>query len=281
MTLTTDPPRLTPPTQQTHPPLRSTASQLRFPMLRTIMALILREMAATHGRSPGGYIWMVLEPVLGIALLTVVFSAGFRTPPIGSNFAIFYATGILPFSLYTDLSNKIAQSINYSRALLSYPRVTFIDTIIARLTLTVLTQCLVHFLILTGIRSFADTRTSLEFSRLLMSYAMVISLAIGIGLLNCYLMTRFPLYQRAWGIMMRPLFLLSGVILLYENMPRRVQEILWFNPLQHAIGEMRAAFYVQYHATYVTPVYVFGVAAVLGLTGIIFLRRYHRDMLEQ
>ena len=45
----------TPPQPMLKPP--------RFRALRTITALILREMGSTYGMSPGGYVWAVLQPV--------------------------------------------------------------------------------------------------------------------------------------------------------------------------------------------------------------------------
>ena len=42
-------------------------------MARTVVALMLREIATTYGRSPGGYVWALADPILGIALLTLVF----------------------------------------------------------------------------------------------------------------------------------------------------------------------------------------------------------------
>ena len=103
-----------------------------FSSLRAIIALMLREMATTYGRSPGGYLWAVLEPAAGIGVLTAIFSFALVSPPIGTNFPMFYATGIVPFLAFIDVSNKIAQSIQFSKALLTYPRVTFIDAIMAR-----------------------------------------------------------------------------------------------------------------------------------------------------
>ena len=41
----------------------------RFQMGRTVVALMLREMATTYGRSAGGYAWAILDPVLGVTLL--------------------------------------------------------------------------------------------------------------------------------------------------------------------------------------------------------------------
>lgn len=264
-----------------NPTLKPVTRPPQFATLRTILALILREMSSTYGRSPGGYAWVVLEPALGIALLSVIFSLGFRSPSLGQNFAIFYATGLLPFFLFMDVSNKLAQAVNFSRSLLAYPRVTYLDALMARFVLASLTQLLVSVLLLSLIRTLWDTRTVLQMDQIVLSFAMAMALAAGIGTLNCFLMTMFPLWQRIWSILTRPLFLLSGVIFLFETMPRQYQDILWFNPLMHITGEMRGAFYLQYEAGYVSPALVFAIAAICGLLGLIFLRRYNRDMMER
>jgi capsular polysaccharide transport system permease protein len=269
------------PTSADNPRLQRTRKSLRFVTLRTIAALILREMSATYGRAPGGYVWVVLEPVLGIALLSALFSLGFRSPKLGDNFAIFYATGLLPFFMFNDVSNKMAQSVNYSKALLGYPRVTFVDAMLARLTLSVLTQLLVSFIIITGIRMMWDTRTTLELDRILLAYGMTICLGVGIGTLNCFLMTMFPLWQRTWSIITRPLFLLSGIIILYESIPEPYNNIVWYNPLIHIVSESRSGYYVGYEAVFVSPTYVFSVSLITALLGLVFLFRYHRDMLER
>ena len=59
------------------PPSRGLASSQQetgFPMARTIGALVMREMSSTYGKSTGGYLWVILEPIAGIVLLTVIFS---------------------------------------------------------------------------------------------------------------------------------------------------------------------------------------------------------------
>ena len=76
----------------THDPALPHSARLhrrRFASLRAIGALILREMSTSNGRSPGGYLWAVLEPAGGIALLSLVFAAAFRNPPIGISFPMF------------------------------------------------------------------------------------------------------------------------------------------------------------------------------------------------
>lgn len=260
--------------------LRRVSARLPFAGSRTVLALMLREMSTTYGRSPGGYIWAVLEPVLAIALLSLIFSAGFRHPALGTNFPIYYATGILPFQFFNSISGRMAQSINYSKALLAYPRVTFVDVLAARLLLNTITQMLVATLIFTGIRMAFDTRTTLEIPRIMLSFSMAGVLAVGVGTLNCFLNAMFPLWDRIWSIATRPLMILSGVLFLYDSIPEPYRGWLWYNPLMHVTGEMRAAFYYGYAADYVMPSYAFGVGLTCFLAGLTFLRHFHRDINE-
>ena len=248
--------------------------------IRSISALVLREMSVTYGRAPGGYLWTILEPVLGIAFMSYIFSFGFRTPRLGDNFPIFFATGVLPFLTANLISVNVAQSLNYSKALLNYPMVSYADAIIARTLLTALNQVLVSIIVLFGIVTVWDTRTVFQIDRAILAYVMAIVFGFSLGTFNCFFVTRFQLYQRIYSIATRPLFLASGVIFLYESMPRVLQNILWYNPLMHVTGELRGAFYLQYEAKYVSPTYVFAVSMILCLFGFILLHRYHRDMLE-
>ena len=120
-----------------HSRLRPAHRVPRFATLRTVAALILREIGTTNGRRPGGYLWTILEPIGGILAMTLLFSLFLRTPPLGSSFAFFYATGMIPFLIFTKISNKLASALSYSKQLLTYPRVTIMDALIARLIMNI------------------------------------------------------------------------------------------------------------------------------------------------
>lgn len=260
--------------------LRRVSARLPFAGTRTVTALILREISSTYGRAAGGYIWAILEPALGIFLLSVIFSLGFRSPRLGSNFAIYYATGLLPYMFFTVISGKMAGAISYSRQLLAYPRVTFTDVLVARMILNALTNLIIGCIIFTVIRMVFETRTTLEMPDILLSYTMALALGVGIGTLNCFLFSMFPLWERIWSILTRPLALVSGVIWIYEIVPQPYQGWLWYNPLIHITGEMRAGFYYSYDATYVSPLYVFSISIITMTAGLLLLRRFHRDIRE-
>lgn len=248
---------------------------------RTIVALMLREMGSTYGRSPGGYLWAVLEPIGIVIVLAIAFSLLLRAPSLGTNFILFYATAYMPFSLYMEVAQKTQASLNYSRPLLAYPGVTWIDAILARFVLNVLTGAAVSCILFFAILTFVDVQTVLDIQPILVGYAMAACLALGVGSLNCVLIGLFPVWGRLWGIATRPLFLASGVIYIYEDLPALAQNILWWNPLIHMTGWVRTGFYPTYHASYVSLPYCFGLGLGLTALGLIFMRAHYKRVLEQ
>lgn len=241
---------------------------------------MLREMATSYGRSPGGYLWAVLEPVAALAIFSVGFALIFAKPSIGNSFPLFYATGFLPFTMFNDVANKMATSINFSRPLLAYPAVTFLDALIARFLLHMLTHLMVAYIVFFGIIAIFGARADLDLPVILLSFSLAAFLGIGVGTLNCYLMTAFPIWERSWQIATRPLFIVSGVFFTYASMPRFAQDILWYNPLIHIVGLSRAGFYGTYNADYVSIVFVISIAGLTLMTGLLLLYRHHRSLLE-
>ena len=80
--------------------------------------------------------------------------------------------------------------------------------------------------------------------------------------------------------MNRPLFLVSGVIVLFDTVPLPYRDWMWWNPLAHPIGLVRKGIYSTYDATYVSSVYVLAVSGVTLALGLLLLRRYHRDIIN-
>lgn len=256
------------------------AKRRRFATLRTVVALMLREMSTRYGPSPGGYVWAVLQPLGAIMVLTLVFTMVANTPPLGNSFPLFYATGFLPFAAYQTLSGATAGIIQFSRPLLLYPTVTWVDALIARMILNTVTELMVAFLLFSGILLLSETRSTLEFAPLLIAVAQLVLISLGVGLINCVISGLYPVWTQIWSILTRPLFLASGIFFTYESLPRVAQDILWWNPLLHISGNVRNGFYPTYEPQYISQTFVVGVGLVLTALGLLLLGRFHRDILN-
>lgn len=250
------------------------ASRRRFRSVRAITALMLRDLSASHGRTALGYLWELLNPVLAVAMLTVLFQLVGRNPGIGTSFALFYATGVLPFHVFTGMAAKMGSVLPGSRALLAYPGVTYMDAIIARLLLAVVTDVVIIGIVFTGVILYDRVDTIVDFPTVLDAFVMAVMLGLGIGLTNSFLMAVWPTWERIWKVMTRPLFLLSCIFHTYEMVPLPFRDWLWYNPVVHVVALMRRGIYPTYDAAYASPLYVYSISLITLVFGLAMLRRY-------
>lgn len=247
---------------------------------RVIFALIMRDMATGYGRSAMGYVWAVIEPLGAIVVLSLAFQVALRNPALGDSFPLFYATGYIPFALYNTMQAKISNAIRENRKLLFYPRVTYVDAIIARFILTFLTQLLVAIILFWGIIWFSDVNQKIQIGPVLISLIVAAFLGLGVGAFNLVLMFFLPSWKTIWSIITRPLFLISCVFFLFDTLPPWAQAILWYNPLIHIVGENRVGFYSIYEGDYIALAYPISISATCLFLSLAILRRRAQDVIN-
>jgi capsular polysaccharide transport system permease protein len=247
---------------------------------RVLAALVIREMITRYGRSWGGYIWAVLEPIGIIVILSLAFSQIVRVPAIGSSFVLFYATGYVPFHFFLETALNTGLSVSVNKALLQLPMVTALDVLLSRFLLSLLTLILVACVIFGGMLLVIDDQVALAFDHLLSAAAAAVMLGLGVGAVNAVAFEFFPPWRQIWGIVSRPLFLISGIFFTFDELPRTIREILWWNPLIHVVGEARKGFYPTYDGDYVLILFPLLLGAVLFAVGAALLIR-HRSRLAE
>ncbi|WP_245904247.1 ABC transporter permease [Roseicyclus mahoneyensis] len=252
-----------------------------FASSRAVLALMLREMSTRYGRTPGGYVWAILEPLGALIVMSVVFAILLRSPPLGNSFILFYASGYLVFSLFNNIAGQVQGAINFSKPLLMYPAVSWVDAILARFILNFLTNFMVIILVFFGVLQFTPASATLTMWPMVLATLLSAAVGLSLGTLNCLLTGLFPVWGQLWGIATRPLFLAAGVIFIYENMPSAVQDILWYTPWIHLTGLFRTGVYPTYAPDYISiPLVVAWILIPLAL-GLVLLRRHYQDILNR
>lgn len=249
--------------------------------IRAIVALILREMTTRFGRKPGGYVWAVLQPLFIIVVMAFAWSLLMKTPSMGTSFLLYKATGMLIIKTFKEIGSVVGKALSYSKSLLFYPGVSWIHAVLGRLILNTILMCLVIFIIIGGIMVYEGIRTPLDWPKVLLAVGLALAIGLGIGILNCFLFERVPVYQNVWNILTAPLVILSGVMIHYEALPDVAQKYLWYNPLMHITGLMRDGFYPLYRPEYISVNYVLIWIFVPMLLGLLLVRKHHKDLINR
>lgn len=253
----------------------------RFRTARVVLALMLREIGTRDSRSSLGFLWAIIDPIATVAILSVAFSLFTRAPRLGTSFPLYYVTGIVAFHIYSHNAKTVSGAIRFSRQLLGFPSVTVMDTLMARFLLNYLVHLIVFIVLSYGVVHYYDLRVNLQLLPVISALVMAGALALGIGTFNSVLFIRLPAYEYVWGMLTRPMTIASGVLILIEDLPDWLFNILWWNPAAHIVAEMRHGFYPFYDTRWVSPGYVYAVAAVALVFGLVNLQRNVYDVLDR
>lgn len=242
--------------------------------------MILRELNARYGNKPGGYLWAFVDPVVYIMLLTFLREALSRTPPMGDSVAIFIASGYLGYFCFHSMAPYIAQSVRGNRNLLSYPAIAPFDAVTARFILQVLTITGVAICIFSISTLDAIRLPHFNFHIMIQAGLVAAIFGLGVGMANIALFSRWPLYEKAFGMAMRPMFMLSGVFIIPEEIPQPFQHYMMYNPIVHFVMWFRAGVYADYRAMLLDRSYAIDSAAVAVLIGLVLFTINSRTIRE-
>jgi ABC-type polysaccharide/polyol phosphate export permease/Flp pilus assembly protein TadD len=236
---------------------------------RVIHALIIRETRTRFGDSRLGYGWALLEPILHILMLSLVFAVMMRgQPPIGSEFFIFYYTGIIPYHLFIHTSTSMTYAITSNGSLLQLPSVSTFDVIMARGLLELLTDTLVAIILLAGFGAVGLGVLPQDVPALSASVVTVWLFGFGVGFINAVLNAFCKSWDKIWVQLTRLLYFVSGIFYVPGMMPDWIRDILAWNPLLHAVDWFRASFFAEYEPHWLDRSYLATLAVVALVAGL-------------
>lgn len=243
---------------------------------RVIAALMLREVHTINGNSKLGYLWVLVQSVFGISLfwaLREVMGAG---APHGISMALFLALGFGVWTIFYDGINKTMSAIAGNRGLLTFPQVTELDVIVARILVLTATQIVVTLIIVSiSVLMGQDFRPA---NLLLALFVLIIATlcALGIGLVLNSLAVFVPVLEKIVPMMFRILFFISGIFFSADAFPQYISNILLWNPILQAIELMRFSLHQGYNVAGLSSFYLTTFALCsLGIGG--FLERFVRS----
>jgi capsular polysaccharide transport system permease protein len=238
-------------------------------------ALFLREALARLFSSRGAWAWLMLEPVFHIAYLVIIFTVIRVHYVSGFDTGLWIVVGLLAYFTFERASGQTANAINANKSLFSYRQVHPIDTMFVRAFLEVLLLSVVAICIF-GIAAMLghDVLPHDPFEFLVAIVGLWL-LALGWGLVRAVLHDLVPELEIVLNFVMKPMYIISGVMVPLASIPLPYRDLLLYNPVAQGVEAARAGFSASYHPVLGLSVsYLFVFALGLFFMGLLLMRRF-------
>jgi capsular polysaccharide transport system permease protein len=238
-------------------------------------ALFLREALARLFTRRGAWAWLMIEPVFHIAYLVIIFAVIRVHSVSGFDTGLWIAVGILAYFTFERVSVETANAINANKSLFSYRQVKPIDTMLVRAFLEVLLLSVVAMIIFSAAAMLGHTVLPHDPFALFSAISGLWLLALGWGLVRAVLNDLVPEINFVVNFAMKPMYLVSGVMVPLSSIPFPYRDWLLYNPVAQGIEAARAGFSATYHPVSGLSVpYLFGFTLVLFFMGLLLMRRF-------
>ncbi|TCW51812.1 capsular polysaccharide transport system permease protein [Phytobacter diazotrophicus] len=244
-----------------------------------VKALFLREIKTRFGKYRLGYFWAVLEPAAHLLVLMVIF--GFimhRTMP-DISFPVFLLNGIIPYFIFTNITNRSIGAIEANLGLFNYRPVKPIDTIIARASLETLIYAAVYLMLMAIVWVLGEEYSVTNILILVFSWFLLIIFSCGLGLVFMVLGKTFPELAKFLPIVLKPLYFISCIMFPIHSVPKGYWHYLLWNPIVHAIELSRESVVAGYLTDGVSLGYLALSAIIMLFIGLALYRTREEAML--
>lgn len=214
---------------------------------RVVDALVYRELRTRVSAVKGGFLGVLLQP-LGLIAIWMFFLSIINTHRGGSlNVVLFLSSGIILFTIFSQITNRSLTVMEANEALLFYKPVKPIDTVIARaITETSLYTCCLLITVV-GSWIFLDQIVMNDLGLFFFTILLASCLGFSTGLLFMVAGHIIPNFTQVGFWAPRVLWFLSGVPFRYWIFPAWSRPFFIWNPMMHVIELNRRSFSDDYY----------------------------------
>ena len=202
---------------------------------RVVDALVYRELRTRVSDVKGGFLGVLVQP-LGLVAIWVIFLTAINAHRGGSlNVVLFLGSGILLFTIFSQIVNRSITAMQANEALLFYKPVKPIDTVIARtISETGLYTCCL-LVICVGTWIVLDQVYMSNLGLFFFTILLAACIGFSTGLIFMTVSHLMPAFKQGAFWVPRILWFLSGVPFRYWIFPPWTRAFFVLNPLMHII----------------------------------------------
>jgi capsular polysaccharide transport system permease protein len=245
-----------------------------------LRALLRRVVVSRFGEYRLGFVWMLLEPLLGTIMVGLLLGSLVQRTVPEIPYAFFLLQGFLLLKLFTSPMRSGMNAVNANQALLVYPTVKPLDPIIARYLYDLL-SVLFSMSLFVVVGMWIGVSVSLANLHLLLyCYLLTWLTGSGFGLIFGVAVAHYNEIEKIFGVIQRPLVFVSAVLIPLNALPHSTQKYLLYNPLVHTIELSRNSLFPFYDASAVNLTYP-TIFSIITLAFGLVLFQNNRNFLSQ
>ena len=198
---------------------------------KVIHALILREIHTRYGRENIGFLWVIGEPILFCAGVTIVWTAIRPAREHGLGMTTLVVTGYLPLTMWRHCLGRAVKAYEANGSLLFHRQVTPFDIITARTFLEIIGTIMAAIVLHCGAIAFGYMRPPADYGLIFLGYFYQSAFCFATALLAASLSELSDLVEKIIGVFSYLSVPLSGAFIMVSWLPLKYQWILLLSPM--------------------------------------------------
>jgi len=238
-------------------------------------ALFIREALGRILSSRGAWFWLLAEPIFNISYLYVLFTI-IRVHTIGGiDAGVWIIVGMMAFFMFRRTAVQMMNAINANQSLFAYRQVKPVDAVIVRGLLEAALMIVIAIVVLCAAallgREVIPHDPLMVFEGVFGCWL----LGAGLGLVMSVAGALVPELEKVIGMVMMPLYVLSGVMYSISAVPSPYRAMLMWNPVAQGLEMVRQGYSPYYHAApELSPSYLFCFGLVSVFLGLALHRKF-------
>ena len=239
--------------------------------IRVLRALIVRDLMMRYGREGGGFVWVIIEPMLlcvGVTAVWMIIKPGFEKGVVVSALVF---TGYMPLTLWRHISNLGVHIFRRSGLLFYHRPISILDIFWSRIILEFTAASTAFLIVYIALIGLGFVEPIYDWSLCLLGWLIMAYVATAASLLFAVATEIYEWSEKLVQPFQYLLIPLSGTFFIVDWLPESIREIIWYNPLVHIYEIIRSGFIgpsINTYATWWYPISFSTVVFVFGFLGV-------------
>lgn len=235
--------------------------------------LIWQQLTLRYRRTALGFLWTLLNPLLTMAVTSVVFSMIMRWPL--KSFAVFLFSGLVPWTFFSNTLSQGMQSLLINEGLIKkvfIPRQIFVVSVSVSLIIDAVISTFCLFLI----AIFIGAPLTWSLLSLVINFILLFLFSLGITLILSVATVYFRDVPNIVGVVLQAGYYLTPIIYPLSFVPDQYKWIFWLNPMMYFIDIFRDPLYNGILPSVVNCFIAAFMAMVSFFYGVYVFKKYDR-----